>query len=170
MSAMIRINCRFFSTRSCGPGNTWEKNRQGKAKIDLHDYETIGGLSEALDRHADKAFSELPDGRSKQIAEKLFKCLIEKDPGNRQIRRATTLRQICDVADAESHEVIRVIDRFRKNGYWFLMPPETEALDDDKLIDISHESLIRKWKRLGKWVEEEAESRDHYLKTVEEAL
>ena len=36
----------------------------------------------------------------------------------------------------------------------------------DGVVDISHESLIRQWPRLRDWVDEERESRDHYLELV----
>ena len=148
----------------------WQKNRQGEAPIDLADYEAIGELGEALSRHADEAYHGLPDDRSKKIAEKLFKCLTEKGPDNREIRRPTILRQICAVAEAAPREVTDIIDRFRTEGHWFLMPPVGELLTEDSLIDISHESLIRQWKKLRGWVAEEAESRAQYLKIVQAAL
>jgi len=43
-------------------------------------------------------------------------------------------------------------------------------IHEDTLIDISHESLIRQWKTLRKWVEEEADSRATYLRIVDAAL
>jgi WD40 repeat protein len=147
----------------------WQKNRQGMTAIDLVDYEAIGGLAQALDQHADEAYNGL-DKRGKKLAEKLFKCLTEKDADNRKIRRATTLEQIRGVGEAEQQEVVHVIDRFRKDGHWFLTPPVGEELTGGTLIDISHESLIRKWKRLDRWVEEECASRDQYLRIVEDAL
>jgi S1-C subfamily serine protease len=147
----------------------WQKNRQGETVIDLVDYEAIGGLSEALSRHADQAYNLLPDNRSKKVAERLFKCLTEKTSDNREIRRPTTFRQICTVVEAGPQEVVQIVDRFRTEGHWFLVPPVDEPLVQDSLIDISHESLIRKWTRLRVWVQEEAESRDRYLDLVRAA-
>ena len=49
------------------------------------------------------------------------------------------------------------------------MPPHEVALEGDSVIDISHESLIRKWGRLRTWVDQEAESRATYLRLVEAA-
>src|SRR6185295_4678759 len=44
--------------------------------IDIPDYNAIGGMAEALSRHADEAYAELND-RQQAIAEKLFKGLTE---------------------------------------------------------------------------------------------
>ena len=50
------------------------------------------------------------------------------------------------------------------------MPPATVTLNADSLIDISHESLIRGWSRLRKWVDEEARSANIYRRIADTAL
>ena len=152
---------------------TWdERVREGSdgEPLDLGHYEAIGGMAEALSLHADEAFHELPDDRSRQVAENVFKRLTEKGPDNREIRRPATLREICASADATLAEAITVIETFRQAGRSFLMPPEGTSLDAESLIDISHESLIRGWHRLRTWVEEEAESARIYRRLAETAI
>ncbi len=155
---------------------THAKKHQGEA-IDLCCYEATGGMDAALSRHADQAYIGLSNNRRLAIAEKLFKCLTEKGTDNREVRRPVTLREICAVVGAAHDnaqpapeaEVIAVIEPFRAPGRSFLMPPAGTPLDADSLIDISHESLIRNWKRLSKWVEEEAISARRYLRLAETA-
>jgi tetratricopeptide (TPR) repeat protein len=139
------------------------------AKIDVCCYEAIGGMSDALSRHADEAYLELKDDRSRRIAELLFKALTERGPDNREIRRPTRLRDICEIAGAGEEEVARVVDLFRREGRTFLMPPEGVELTPDTVIDISHESLIRNWERLKEWVKEEAEAARIYRRLSEAA-
>ena len=134
--------------------------------IDLCCYEAIGGMANALSKHADEAFDELPDDRHRRIAEKLFRGLTEKEEDNREIRRTVTLGELCAVAEAGENEVKTVIKIFRRPGRSFLMPPEGTPLHSETLIDISHESLIRVWDRLQHWVKEEAESAAIYLRLV----
>ena len=141
---------------------------QGEA-IDLCCYEAVGGMAEALSRHADEAFNELPDDRHREVAEKLFKALTEKGPDNREIRRPIMLGEICAVTLAPLTEVVLVVDTFRLPGRSFLMPPANVALNSESLIDISHESLIRGWERLRNWVEEEARSARIYRRLAETA-
>src|SRR5262249_51305301 len=50
-----------------------------------------------------------------------------------------------------------------------LMPPYPTPIEDDTFIDISHESLIRKWETLKQWVDEEAESADTYRRLAQSA-
>lgn len=138
-------------------------------EITLADYNSIGTMETALSEHADEAFFELSEDKQK-IAEKIFKCLTETDRENREIRRATTVGKLCAIADADFSEVAAVIEVFRKEGRTFLMPPPGVELNENSLIDISHESLIRKWERLKTWVEEEGQSSRTYRRLAEDAL
>ena len=137
--------------------------------IDLCCYEAVGGMAEALSRHADEAYNELPDDRHRQIAERLFKCLTERGEDNREIRRPVTLGEICAVAETSASKVKTVVETFRLRSRSFLMPPAETPLDDNSMIDISHESLIRGWQRLNEWVDEEARSARVYRRLAETA-
>ena len=138
--------------------------------LDLCCAEAVGGMSQALSRHADEAFNELPDDRHRAVAKKLFEALTEKGADNREIRRPITLDEICAIANAGQAEVITVIDTFRRSDRSFLMPPADVALDPESLIDISHESLIRGWARLKAWVDEEVRSARIYRRLAETAV
>ncbi len=148
----------------------WEKHRRNGEPIALEHYEAIGTMSDALSLHADEAFKELPDERSRKLAEVLFKALTERGADNREIRRPTSLSDICDMADASPQEVTAVIDIFRRGGRSFLMPPAGVPLSAETIIDISHESLIRNWLRLKDWVNEEAQSARIYRRLAEAAV
>ena len=49
------------------------------------------------------------------------------------------------------------------------MPPANIELNENSIIDISHESLMRVWTRLLGWVEEETQSAEIYLRLSEAA-
>lgn len=154
----------------------WLSVRQGGEPMDIPHYNAIGGMAHALSLHADEAYEELSDAQ-KPIAEKLFKGLTEKGTDNREIRRPMELREICELTGASEPAVISVIEVFRRKGRSFLMPPPTDAvtgarvpLNVDSLIDISHESLIRNWESLKKWVDEESRSARIYRRLAETAV
>jgi hypothetical protein len=146
----------------------WAAHRNGEP-IGLEHYEAIGTMSEALSLHADEAWGELPDDR-RHVAEKLFKALTEKGTDNREIRRPTRLSEIAAGAEVTEAEVVAVADVFRGEGRSFLMPSGKSELRSDTVIDISHESLIRNWDRLQKWVDEEAVSARIYRRLAEAAV
>jgi tetratricopeptide (TPR) repeat protein len=148
----------------------WATHRRNGEPIGLEQYKTIGTMASALSLHADEAWNELPDKRSRHVAEKLFKALTEKGADNREIRRPTQLSEISAAAEATEDEVVAVIEVFRREGRSFLMPPTGVELSSDTVIDISHESLIRNWDRLQEWVDEEAQSARTYRRLAEAAV
>jgi len=139
----------------------WDHHQDGKP-LDLHHYEKIGSMAGALDQHAEEAYRGLPDEHHRAIARVLFKRLTHKGSDARGVRRPTAIDEICEVAGVSVEEVIVVAETFRTEGRTFLMPPTGEELKADSKLDISHESLMRVWKRLIRWVDEEAQSEHTY--------
>jgi energy-coupling factor transporter ATP-binding protein EcfA2 len=144
----------------------WEQTRGDSEPLDVSHYEQVGGMANALSLDADKAYEGLSESRQK-IAEKLFKCLTERGPDNQEIRRPTTVKEICEVAGASDSEVIAVIEAFRSERRCFLMTADNSALTAHTRIDISHESLMRGWGRLKEWVEDEHQSARQYRKLAD---
>jgi len=147
----------------------WRSSGDGLRSLGLDDLEAIGGLADALSRHADDAWKEDLDDVGRELAARLFRCLTERVAGPRELRRPTALTTLQAITGAGVETLTRVIDVFRTPGRSFLMPPNGVALAPHTEIDISHESLIRQWKRLRGWVDQEWESRSMYLRLVQAA-
>ena len=151
---------------------TWEKwqNLGRPGPVGIKEYESIGGMADALSLHADEVFGKLADDQTRAVAQRLFQCLCERSGGNRDIRRPTKLSDICAITEAAERRVISIIEAFRTHGNTFLTPPEGENLNGQSMIDISHESLIRQWTKLRKWVDDEAKSAAIYQRLADAAL
>lgn len=139
----------------------WIQNRDPGEPIDIRHYNAIGQISQALSLHANEAYDELST-REREIAAVVFKSITEKKQEDKGMRRPTRLDLIAEIAEANEHEVIKVVEHFRRPGRSFLMPAATIPLRSDSLIELSHESLMRIWNRLDSWVEEEYESAQMY--------
>ena len=150
---------------------TWaEWQRQGGAgAVDLPHYEAVGTMTHALDYHAEKAYGELQGDQQKRICEKVFQAITDKGTDARGIRRPTSAAALCAITGVSIEELTSVLAAFRKPSRSFVMPPASDAIASDTVIDISHESLMRVWNRLKTWVEEEAESANQYQRLVENA-
>jgi WD40 repeat protein len=150
---------------------TWAlwQNEGGKGLLNLTHYEAIGTMAHALDQHAEQAYAELGTARQQKICEKLFKALTDKATDPRGVRRPSTLGELCVLADASAAEVADVIAVFRDPSRSFLMPPAGEALEMKTVVDISHESLMRVWRRLIKWTDEEVQSARIYCRLADTA-
>lgn len=147
----------------------WNRaNRPSSMTLTVQDYETIGGLKEALSRHADETY-ELLDETQKAIAETLFRSLCERSAARRDTRRPVQLEKVAKVAGVTWEQVATVVEVFRQSNRSFLMPPVDIPLNPDTIIDISHESLIRQWQKLSDWVKAEADSADTYRRLVDTA-
>ncbi len=146
----------------------WKFYKSESETITLSDYEAIGGMKNALSEHAREAFRDLNE-QERVICERIFKALTEKGEEGRGVRRPTSLKDITEITNAVKSQVIRVIEYFRMPGRSLLLPPTQVALDDNSMIDISHESLMRNWVELVEWVDEESESVKLYLRLAEAA-
>ncbi|HCP39594.1 MAG TPA: hypothetical protein DIT98_17405, partial [Verrucomicrobiales bacterium] len=150
---------------------TWEYWVQAGSEgpVDLEHYQATGGMTEALSRHADEVFQSLPDGEHRRIATLIFKSLTEKVSENRGIRRPMQLNELHEICGGDIKHLLHVIDEFRKTGCTFLMPAGESELQKHTIIDISHESLMRVWRTLRLWVDDEAQSAKIYRRLADTA-
>lgn len=143
----------------------YEEQTDKSGELDIEDYNNVGGLEKALSNHADEAADGMTE-REKDISKEMFKALTAIDENGRKIRRPLLLSDLKELTGATDAELDEVIDHFIRDKRSFLII-EKSGDSGDKVIDISHESLIRQWNTLGEWVEEEAESASYYLQLSE---
>lgn len=146
----------------------WISNHDPGEPMDIRHYNAIGRISQALSLHANEAYDELTN-KEKGIAEVLFKTITEKNSENLEMRRPGKISQIAELAQASEEEVIEVVEKFRKAGRSFLMPGTNVSLNEESIIELSHESLMRIWTRLSTWVDEEYESAVMYRRVSDAA-
>ncbi|MEE2946839.1 MAG: LamG-like jellyroll fold domain-containing protein [Verrucomicrobiota bacterium] len=148
---------------------TWDHWDESGADgpLDLDHYQATGGMDEALSRHADEVHAELPADEHRWISEKLFKALTEKVDHNRGIRRPMQFRELCQIIEKDEDKIRTVVDAFRRQGRTFLMPSGEDDITKKTVIDISHESLMRAWRRLRDWVDDEAQSAKIYRRLAD---
>ncbi len=143
----------------------FETQRTNIGEIEPEDYESAGGIEKALSNHADEALKGLGE-HDLRIVKSLFQALTAIDENGRKIRRPVLLSQLRAITGAGEKQLLAIINLFIKNGRSFLVVNKA-GNTGDKVIDISHESLIRQWNTLSKWVDEEGESATNYLQLAE---
>ncbi|MEP7231562.1 MAG: DUF1566 domain-containing protein [Ginsengibacter sp.] len=144
-----------------------EMNVDKNGELDLQDYENIGGIEKALSNHADEALKGLID-EDLGITKKMFQALTAIDENGRKIRRPVLLSQLKELTGATEKKLLEIIDLFIKDRRSFLVVNKA-GNTVDKIIDISHESLIRQWNTCSQWVDEEGISASNYLRLAEAA-
>ncbi len=147
----------------------WERRRAsettGPITLTLEDYKAVGGLADALNNHGDALCEELARGPhhiAESKIEKFFRALAHHPaPNVPPVRRPISVAQLAAETGLSTAEVRTIADAFRAEGCHLLMPPVTKVreLADDSVLDISHESLLRQWQRLKRWLDTEWQQR-----------
>lgn len=147
--------------------------------IGLKQYEKIGSMESALAKHAEEAYKRLGSPEHSATTEKqniariIFQSLTESGPDLKGGRRPVELKYIHDLAkevlDVTPEEVNEIVNYYRTGDTSFIMPPESTSLYPALMLDISHESIMRNWDKLKKWVEDEYDAAKTYQRLIDAA-
>jgi Leucine-rich repeat (LRR) protein/energy-coupling factor transporter ATP-binding protein EcfA2 len=152
----------------------WQRKKQVNpndvVRLTLSDYDTVGGLKNALSLHADEALNEFKMRGQERIVQKVFCGLCTRGANGQHIRRPATIQQLADESGFSTDDVISVVEAFRRDDRCFLMPPNDRELTPSRKVDISHESILRQWTNLNSWVEQESRSAAMFIRLRDAAL
>lgn len=121
--------------------------------LTLDAYREIGGMKGALAKHAEFTYTSLPSKQHRRLARALFLRLI--DPGiaeQETTRRRAALTELA-LPDVEQTTMIREV----ADAFVTARLLTTNELAGVTTIEVSHEALIREWKRLSAWLHEARE-------------
>jgi hypothetical protein len=121
--------------------------RTGDWSLDASDYPS-GGLAKLLSDHADEVAGQADDPPFPIVAA-VFRALTDTNADGYAIRHPETLTKLAQIAGVDASVVRRALKPFRSRSVSFVTPYEDEPLDDDMLVDVSHEALIRRWQLLA---------------------
>jgi hypothetical protein len=127
------------------------RHEHGPARtLGLSDYrERGGGLAKLLSDHADRVMDKAaPDKATQKVVEHLFRALTEINSEGHAVRRPRTFAELREVTGADEQVLRKILDHFRADGISFLSPYGRASIEPDTPIDISHEALIRSWRKL----------------------
>ncbi|MGI9412663.1 MAG: hypothetical protein ACR2PM_03285 [Hyphomicrobiales bacterium] len=133
----------------------------------VDDYEEIGRLAGALNKHAEEIYGGLDDER-RQISQQMFRRLTHRDIGHRDIRDPLHAGDMVNVVGLRSlNQLELVVSRFSGQDSSFIRL-DGDGFDKDTMIDIGHEALIRNWDRLQTWVAREQKAKDTYFNIAQQ--
>jgi energy-coupling factor transporter ATP-binding protein EcfA2 len=132
--------------------------------INLHHYALSGQLAFALDRHAESVYRALDAGQ-RRIARVLFRRLTGGRRGQADTRHTATIEDVAKIAGVERSAVEAVVCKFGREGPGFVVWNDDD-LGAATVLDIAHESLIRRWSSLSRWAEQEAGMASQYRTLV----
>ncbi|MDI3286910.1 CHAT domain-containing protein [Polyangium sp. 15x6] len=126
----------------------WQK-RQGTT-LDAARYEELGGVFGALERMADAVVDEL-DEPSQKLARRLFSRLTHfGEGGASNTRRRVPLARILPADPEKRARFEALLERF--------IDARLVSRQDEGgriVVEVAHEALLRRWKRLAAWLAED---------------
>jgi tetratricopeptide (TPR) repeat protein len=149
-----------------------DKKQAARSEIvlTLKEYEAIGEISGALDQHANAILEQLGPERA-QVIEAVFRALTRGTTVADAVRRPTPFGELVKLCNGDENGVRAVIEAFRAPGRNFLIPDvdDESILRDETMVDVAHESLIRQWKTLSRWLEKEGRAAHEWQRLKEDA-
>ncbi|MDJ0921569.1 MAG: hypothetical protein QNI84_10605 [Henriciella sp.] len=105
------------------------------------------GLKQTLSKRADEVLEELEQKspRGRWCAQHLFRAVVELDSEGRATRRPIRLSVLEEICADDKAALEACVEQFADPETGFLVLSQ----DEDPIVDITHESLIRCWDRLS---------------------
>lgn len=151
--------------------NHWmDTENDVEVPIGIKHYKAIGTLKGALSKHAEQAYSDLDTEEKRIICERIFRAMVEKGGKGEFESRSVTVKEMMEVSERSLREVRLVIYTFSQQGRRFLDAPPIAEIDEDSVVSIAHDSLIKRWARLREWANEEMESAEMYRRLCTAAV
>ncbi len=122
-------------------------------QLTLQAYREMGSVKGALSQHAEKTYQALPSDEHRQMAREVFLRLVspgttEQDTTRRRAARSE-FERVDPMQTRRMQETLETFIRAR------LLT--ASQINGTTTIEVSHEALIREWKRLAGWLHEARE-------------
>jgi tetratricopeptide (TPR) repeat protein/energy-coupling factor transporter ATP-binding protein EcfA2 len=127
---------------------TW-KRRRGRT-LTLSGYNESGGVRGAIAQTAEAVFQQRLTPEQRPIAQMIFIRLAELNKDSQDTRRRASFSELITAASDE--KVIQVVLDILTESR--LIITGTQPPDDEKVVEVAHEALIREWPTLRDWLDE----------------
>ncbi len=131
--------------------------------LTLSAYREIGGVKGALSQHAEQTYATLPSEEHRRLARALLLRLIDPRASEQDTTRRRAALAEFSLADETTTR------RLRETADAFIAARllTTNEVSGTTTIEVSHEAVIREWRRLAEWVREAREDL-HLLQVIRE--
>jgi len=131
----------------------WER-REGR-RLTHAAYRGIGGVEGALELRAEDVYSRFTESE-KKICQQVFLRLTQVGEGTEDARRRMSLNELMQTGHQEE-EIESVIEALASADARLIAIEGGAELKGERLVEVTHEALIRTWERLRGWIEEDRE-------------
>ncbi|MEM9246915.1 MAG: peptidase C14, partial [Cyanobacteria bacterium P01_F01_bin.153] len=126
----------------------WQRRRGDR--LELAAYEELGGIEGTLDRRATALYEDF-NASQRRTVRHIFQQLTQLGEGTEDTRRRVFLDSLIAKPLHPAAQVKTVVETLANKENRLLV-----TSDDDQraIVDVAHEALIRHWKLLTQWMEE----------------
>lgn len=141
-----------------------------QTKLEIEHYEALKPMESALGIHAEEVFRTF-NSEQKKVCERIFKAITDGSKGVDNVKtQPVTIRNLAEIALVkDTDEIKTLLDELMKNGRNFVQISDRD-MRGSTTVTLTHGSLVRKWNRLKKWVDEETESAKTYIRLANDAV
>ncbi len=125
----------------------WDQRDQNRRIISAETYRAVGGVTGTLSSHADTVVANMP-ARQRSLVREMFLRLVTPE----RTRALASVSELCELSPTagEIEDVVNQLVDAR------LLAVEADE-DENRVVEIVHESLIDSWPTLGRWLDENQE-------------
>ena len=103
-------------------------------------------MATLLSNRADRVLAiTAPNDALRRIAENILRALTDLNADGFGIRRPQRFDELVAVCGGAEGEVRAILDSLRADGVSFVTPYSPKTLEEQTIIDVSHEAVIRCW-------------------------
>ncbi len=128
--------------------------RQSNGQLMIAAYDEIGGVEQALANHAETIYQQLNEDEKKR-GQHIFTQLVRFGEGTEDTRRLAYYTEIGE----ENWDLVNKLASANGDLQARLLVTGYDDNQKQRTVEVVHEALIRGWKRLREWMEEDREFR-----------
>jgi WD40 repeat protein len=122
-------------------------------------YLRIGGVAGALQQHAEEVFTGFDDSQ-REACRRVLLRLVQVEETRAATRRRLAFDELVSAADsaADRQSAAAVVDRLTAQRLLTVETGETAGAEKRPTVELAHEALIGRWKRLRGWIDADREA------------
>jgi uncharacterized protein YjbI with pentapeptide repeats len=127
-------------------------------RLNLQAYkQELGGITGALEKRANAVYAQFTDELDKRAVKHIFLSLTQLGEGTEDTRRRVVMSNLV-TATLSLEAIERVVRKLADEKLVVTDDREKGKVSGDAIVDVAHEALIRGWKLLRGWLDEDRQN------------
>jgi uncharacterized protein YjbI with pentapeptide repeats len=128
----------------------------------------LGGITGALEKRANAVYAQFTDELDKRAVKHIFLSLTQLGEGTEDTRRRVVMSNLV-TANLSLEAIERVVRKLADEKLVVTDDREKGKVSGDAIVDVAHEALIRGWRLLRGWLDEDRDVEAKQRKLEERA-